>query len=270
MDNLVYHYTSIESLKGIIREDKVTFWATRYGYLNDPFEKIWSQKYIQSLIKNEINVCSDQDFNAIDKLVDRHPYILCFCDIPDYRNMWRLYCNDGLGVCIGVDSCMLSEIAHNNLQTTPQSMQDYFEHVYYCSRKDVPTAVKYWQSRSCFDFNENDHLDNLYPMSAFIKCDDFDIENEVRYARMRENSCVSIGPDTITSVENKNDVMYRMRDIEPKIVPYLEIDFRSDIIKKIIIGYRYNFDDAKDYIRQILSKNSSLSNVRIEKSTLND
>ena len=70
MDNLVYHYTSIESLKGIIREDKVTFWATRYGYLNDPFEKIWSQKYIQFLIKNEINVCSDQDFNAIDKLVE--------------------------------------------------------------------------------------------------------------------------------------------------------------------------------------------------------
>lgn len=273
MENLVYHYTSLDALDGIIGKDNITFWATRYGYLNDIFEKVWSQDYIQSIIKKDLEG-TDHSFDIINDLIDRHPYIISFCDIPDYRNMWRLYCNDGLGICICLDSCVLNKIAYENRFTDPGIKQDYFEHVFYCSRKDVPNAINFWQNSEIFNINRNDPDDNIYAMSAFVKCDDYDIENEVRYVRIRDNSPVTVGIDKNSSkiistpTEDKKDVKYRMRNNEK--VPYLEIVFPSEAIKKIIVGYRYDFENAKQCIKQVLSKNSVLVDIEIEKSTIND
>jgi hypothetical protein len=273
MNKLVYHYTTLDALCSIIQRDKIVLRATMYKHLNDPFEKIWSQEFIQSQIKKEI-ADTNLSYGIVDNLVDRHPYIISFCDIPDYRNMWRLYCNDGFGICIGFDSILLTQIAEKNILTDTKHKQDFFEHVYYCSRKEITKAFKYWEDKRVFEINKTDNIDNLYIMSAFIKCDDFNIEHEVRYARLRENLNVKLKYDSTTekiSTETKedvSDVKYRMRYNEK--VPYLEIAFPSDIIRKVIVGYGYNkFSDVKECIEQILSINSTLYNVDIEVSTLN-
>ena len=73
MDNLVYHYTTLDALDGIIQADKVLIRATRYGFLNDPFEKIWAEKGIKKLIKQDLEG-TDHSEDLINKLVDRHPY----------------------------------------------------------------------------------------------------------------------------------------------------------------------------------------------------
>lgn len=274
VDNLVYHYTTIEALAGIVSNDKITFWATRYGYLNDIFEKMWSQKHVKSIIDKDLEG-ADHSPEIINDLIDRHPYIISFCDIPDYRNMWRLYCNDGLGVCIGLNTEILSQIAEENRLTETASKQDYFEHVIYCTREKVPESIRFWKNTGSFNLNPNESDDNLYAMSAFIKCDEFDIENEVRYSRMRENKSVKIIPTsnkkgfTHESEENFDNVKYRLRN-QKEVVPYIEIDFPSQIIEKIIVGYGYdNMEMAKHYVRQILSKNPVLANLEIESSKLN-
>lgn len=272
--DLVYHYTSLESLKGIVNKDKVTFWATKYQYMNDPFEKIWAQNYILSIIEKESNG-DKKSSDTINKLVDRYPYIISFCDIPDYRNMWRLYCNDGLGVCIGLNSDILQQVASKNLLSETKKKQDFFESVTYCSRINVKQTIDYLVQRGTFNLNKNDKLDNLYIMSAFVKCDDFDIEHEVRYARLRENSHVIVSPNYSSggtnskAIEDTTDVKYRMRGAN-EFVPYLEIDFPSKIIEKIIVGYGYyGYDNTRQFIKQILSKNSSLADIPIEESMVN-
>lgn len=273
MDNLVYHYTSLESLNGIVNKDKVTFWATKYQHMNDSFEKIWAQNYVLSIIERESNGDKDSS-DTINKLVDRYPYIISFCDIPDYRNMWRLYCNDGLGVCIGLNSDILQQVASENLLSETKTKQDFFEHINYCARNNVKRTIDYLDQRGTFNLNKNDKLDNLYIMSAFVKCDDFDIEHEVRYARLRENSQVLVSPNNSTggtiskAIEDTTGVKYRMRGNE--LVHYLEIDFPSNVIEKIIVGYGYSdFKNTRQCVKQILSKNPFLANVKIEESILN-
>ena len=275
MENLVYHYTDLKALDSMVQNDKIVFWATRYGYLNDVFEKIWAQDYIQSIIEEEVKE-EGHNPKIIDDLIQRYPYIISFCDIPDYRNMWRLYCNDGFGVCICLDYCLLALCAKKNRFTEPATKQDYLEHVRYSSRKDVPDAIRFWKEKRVFDLNSDDPLDNLYPMSAFIKCDEYNIENEVRYARLRENKKVTLNPglntNSITSIptEDTDGVKYRIRG-KAEIVPYIEIEFPSEIIKKIIIGYGYKDEKfAKQYVKYILSKNPKLAKLDIECSQLND
>lgn len=274
MPEYVYHYTSLDALNGIIKKDKIIFRATKYKYLNDPYEKIWAQHYIESEIDKEIEG-TNHNSDIIKKLIDRYPYIISFCDIPDYRNMWRLYCKDGIGVCIGLDSDVLCQIAHHNITFDTKSKQDYFEHVYYCSRGDVSKAFEFWKRTDAFNTNKNDNLDNLYAMSAFIKCDDFDIEHEVRYARMHENNMVTIhqgysyGDFAIEAKEDLMDVMFRIR--EPcKRVPFIEVEFPSFVVKKIIVGYGYaNVEDAKKCVKQIVSINPLLEKIEIEESKVN-
>lgn len=274
MNNLVYHYTTMEALEGIVSKDNITFWATRYGYLNDIYEKVWSQKHIKSIIDKDLRG-TDHSPEIINDLIDRHPYIISFCDIPDYRNMWRLYCNNGLGVCIGLNTKMLSQIAERNRLTETALKQDYFEQVIYCTREKVPESISFWKNTGLFNLNQNEPIDNLYAMSAFIKCDEFNMENEVRYSRMCENKCVKITPSsnkkgfTHESEENFDNVKYRIRN-QKEVVPYIEIDFPSQIIEKIIVGYGYeNMEMAKHYVRQVFSKNSILANLEIECSNLN-
>lgn len=273
MDNLVYHYTSLEALNGIIGKDKVTFWATKYNHLNDPFEKKWTQNYILSIIENESG--SKDSSDTINKLVDRYPYIICFCDMPDYRNMWRLYCKDGLGICIGVNADLLHQVAEKNLHTETKTKQDFFENIIYCSRNNVKQTIHDLDQSGTFNLNKNDKLDNLYIMSAFVKSDDFVIEHEVRYARLRENSQVIVSPNDSTggiiskALEDTREVKYRMRGAN-ELVPYLEIDFPSHVIERIIVGYGYSdFNNTRLCIKQILNKNPLFANLQIEESILN-
>lgn len=271
MDNLVYHYTFVDALSGIIQND-ICLWATRYDNLNDPHEQIWSKDVVLDRcikVSNDNELTKDHFKNWFAK----YSYILSLCDIPDYRNMWRLYCNDGRGVCLALDADILADESLKNSQQDPKHSFDVFEPVVYSSKNDISKAVEYWIERKIFNRSPEEPADELMNLCAFIKDSDFDIENEIRYARIRENSCVKAcyNPQAEDNVEFKfykddTDVKYRWRN---KIVPYLELHFPPNALKKINIGYQYCFEEVKPFIDNILKQYGDLyKDVKIEPSSL--
>ena len=112
-------------------------------------------------------------------------------------------------------------------------------------------------------------------MCSFIKDDDFDIENEVRYARIRGNHKwkVFLEPDDMKTIKTKGyedrmNVKYRMRG-EKEIVPYIELHFPKETLKKIIVGYQFIFEDTKPLIKSHLENYSKeYESVVIEPSSL--
>lgn len=270
MDNLVYHYTSLEAMKQIVTKD-ICFWASRYDHLNDSHEQIWAKEYA-------LNYCCDKgDEKArerIETFFAKYSYILCFCDWPDYRNMWRLYCNDGVGVCLGLDMTILDKISIKNSETDPKHTLDIFRSVYYASKKNIPQAIKYWEDDDVFNIMEEPE-DNKMNMCAFIKDKDYDIEYECRYARIRENSKIQCSPYSngnllMTGIEDKKDVKYRIRGTK-EVVPYLDIHFPHEALKKIIIGYKYHdiLENVKFIIKSHLDEYGELyKKVEISESSL--
>lgn len=273
MENLVYHYTTLEAMISIIGSD-VCMWATRYDHLNDPHEQIWAKDIIiDYCYKNyEMKSLTLEEFSVI---YAKFSYILSFCDIPDYRNMWRLYCNDGLGVCLAFDGDLLEEISMKNSFNDPSHCNDKYRHVYYSSKNEISNAVERLKNEEVFKRLTSELEEQFMNMCPFIKDDDFDIENEVRYARIKGNyKCdVFLNPDNVREIktkghEDKEGVKYRIRG-NKEIIPYIEIHFPKETLKKVIVGYQYDFEDAKLLINSHLKRYSGeYDHVHIEPSLL--
>ena len=262
MDNLVYHYTTLEALKGIIKDD-ICLWATRYDHLNDPHEQIWAKDVILNYSKQSPYKDSMPEEN-IEQWFAKYSYILSLCEKADYRNMWRLYCNDGKGVALGLDAEILSSVSKENSFRDPQHSYDVFEKIKYSSKAEVDSAIKYWQEKGTFNRFPNEPFDELMNLSAFIKDEDFDIEHEIRYARIREISTIHVSPKDNESGSIKfkfrkddTNVKYRVRG-EIEIVPYIELHFPANAIKSITIGYGYCYEDMEAFVRSILDGKGEL------------
>ena len=68
---MIFHYTSIASLDGIVREDSICLRATHYQHLNDKIEVVWCQESLRELC-DELKDISDEELErtliALDQL----------------------------------------------------------------------------------------------------------------------------------------------------------------------------------------------------------
>ncbi len=103
---LVYHYCSLEALKGIV--ESKTLWASSFRYMNDHSEVLVSQN---ALAENHDVLLGDlaaskahQPLKRALKRVSAQElefYIVSFCRQPDKLSQWRYYADNGKGVAIG-------------------------------------------------------------------------------------------------------------------------------------------------------------------------
>ena len=273
MNNFVHHYTSLDALTGIIGND-ICLWASRYDHMNDPHEQIWAKDVVLKYCKNlpEAEGVTDE---FIQNWFAKYTYIISLCDIPDYRNMWRLYCNDGLGVCLTFGEEFFEEQSTTNQEKDSMHTFDVYDKVVYASKKEIHKAVDYWIGQGTFKRFSNEPFDEYMNLCAFIKDSDFDIEHEMRYARIRDNTKVSMNynpqkPDSYEETFHSNNlgVKYRTRG-RSEVVPYIDIHFPPEILKQITIGYRYKDKETIDFIRNHLNKyGESYKSVEILSSSL--
>lgn len=274
MENLVYHYTDETAFKHIVKEN-INLMATRYDFLNDPHEQTWAKEVV---LKHCIDNPQMGGLSKVQILrwFAKYSYILSLCDKNDYRTMWRFYGKDGMGVTLAFDADIFEEESIKNSQKDPQHSFDVYDRVIYSSKKKIDFAISYWLHRGVFLRNPNDPADEMMNLCAFIKDEDFDIEHEMRYARIRENASITMkyNPSSVDSIdyeehEDDKDVLYRKRNGSDKQIPYLMLKFPPQLLKKVTIGYQIDFEEKKQEFRTFLDRFGDLyKHVVIEKSLL--
>jgi len=124
-EKILYHYTSLEGLLGIIESKSI--WATNVLYLNDASEL----NYALKLLSDEVNDIKGEiplDANWLAKLsffdnlilnIDEiilHPlnfgfFICSFSEEKDLLSQWRGYCPGGIGFSVGINLSKLKDCA---------------------------------------------------------------------------------------------------------------------------------------------------------------
>ena len=109
VDAPLYHYTTAESLQGILRHQQ--FWCTSVRHLNDPSELEHGMSLLHSTL-TQLKLDPDGDISAIatdiqNELSDEwHElfglYPLCFSRKRDDLSQWIAYGDDGKGFCIAL------------------------------------------------------------------------------------------------------------------------------------------------------------------------
>lgn len=261
MENLVYHYTTLDALRGILKEDALCLWATHYKHLNDPSEQIWAERnIIKSIQETDLSYKADSH-NNMKLWLGKETYIISLCQKRDYRNMWRLYGGDGKGVCLGLNKRKIRNLSRKNSVSDPDNKIDIFRKVDYSSLNTIDDVVRKVindKAFDVFDFFDEDEANTIMRIAPFIKNDDFRIEDEIRYARIRDMKCIKFSYDPVTEgpsepsrTENLNGVKYRMRGDER--IPYIEIPFPTEILEEIILGYEVDEKETKEYINSLIS-----------------
>jgi len=108
-DELLYHYTSVESFVSIIKNGEL--WASHIRYMNDTSEQRLMWEHVRARIKARLDAADDSERDRLQLFqslssspLELDLFVLCFSkDGGDRLSQWRGY-GGGAGVSIGFDS----------------------------------------------------------------------------------------------------------------------------------------------------------------------
>ncbi|USD19755.1 DUF2971 domain-containing protein [Microbulbifer variabilis] len=117
--DLIYHYTDIQGLFGIL--DKDEFWLTDHRFLNDPSEGAYADEILKDNKDKILADCNPESHELIFYNLERtytgsenyhsRIYVGSFSAAPDRLSQWRGYCAENGGYCIGFNLKKLQEIS---------------------------------------------------------------------------------------------------------------------------------------------------------------
>jgi hypothetical protein len=101
----VYHYTTIEGLKGIVSTGSL--FATEITFLNDSSELVYADQIIRKYTASaDSSNLGRLLLSELNETLDRgrvELYVSCFCDSGDLLSQWRAYANQGAGYALEFD-----------------------------------------------------------------------------------------------------------------------------------------------------------------------
>ena len=112
MEEIIYHYTTLEAFKNIIETKK--FWATNMFYTKDYAEIVHGQ-YLHNLLISNSNKPKIQDDQYIEfenliksiSLPSSEIYFLSFSKRKNDLSQWRAYASNG--ICLALDPALFSD-----------------------------------------------------------------------------------------------------------------------------------------------------------------
>lgn len=270
----LFHYTDLNAILGMIRQDGIHFRATQFSKLNDSHEFKW----IYDDIKEELAKEAKLSLEEFTQLYEHFAYIISLSKKEDDFWMWILYGKQGYGIMLELDFSVLQEEADKDnhrgywVNDSPPDGFDILLEEKYAEEKDKRQAL------DCLvcnmgkllgnDFDkEEPWLKKIYA-SAFVKRQMWNNEGEVRYVRFRTKDCYAQYMEknacSFKTAEDVHGVCYRARGTD--VIPFLEVSFAPKALKRIFIGNRLD-KKVKDSIQDVLNTyGDTYKHVKIKQS----
>jgi hypothetical protein len=240
MPELLFHYTSIESLLKILQGDgdKITLRATHANFMNDPEEFEFANSIISKTLEEyeaDNQISEKKSENLFGKggifgsfaYLPGEPFILSFSEHQDELSMWRAYGYNGNGVCIGLDMEMLKAYSKEVINTS----------IVKCEyRQDVIEShlKKYWRKE--YNNFKIEQLENGHFRTGFSDSRLF--FSMPKYGFSAKSPAYSSEAEWRLCTSEFRSVQFKTRG--NLIVPFIEHKFVKSIIKRIVLGPSLN------------------------------
>lgn len=280
---LLYHYTTLEGLKGILENRSI--WFSHMSTLNDPLELQYGKKIIideiESLLKEEKDPLLIRFFLMIRNFVEAfgkhmmHLYIACFCEDDNLLSQWRSYSSNGGGYNLGLQIDSKTNYSNNPLDYSKQPLI-FLRKVIYVER-DQKDIIKNYLTKIVRAFNEAslrikkelgeipktweselalEVLNPLFDIMCCLKQEVFKEETEWRLILINQ--------------EDKVDFI-KFREMRGSFIPYFNVHIYEDDsnpkfpLKKIKYGPLLENSDTDISLRLYLRHLSKMENKIIIK-----
>lgn len=258
----LFHYTTLEGLKGILNSRSI--WFTHTSTLNDPLELKYGKQLILDIlheatnnenennIKNLLKYLSD-NVNAFNTM-NNQTYVACFCESENLLSQWRSYAVQGGGYNLGLRFQSNTKFYHTLDDSEEDShvilrkmvydvdeqrglISDYLSSIvtssgdaikYYNEHSGIPDA---WAAIAALE-----SVNILYDLMLSFKNPVFNEENEWRLIKGRQ---ASSKPEQL-----------KFRETKEGLIPYIETYIVEDLEGKSVfplssIKFGPMLDDAR-------------------------
>lgn len=249
-NNIIYHYTTIEALQGMLFGNK-ELWLGDSSFMNDTKELT---EFIDRL-KNEIissvhNIDKEKCKSFFQKVYDcakkNYPYIMSFSKRRDDAAQWERYANNAKGICIGFYKNKLDSLKRKIKE--PFFLQTVFYDFNVRKHEHFDCVKKYIFDSDLDQFtNEESLIENIVATACSFKNVSFSAEDEIRAIILYVDS-----PSEFVRVEFeiRNGVIKKYAKIKwYDVCKKLELNIQ-DLISEIIIEPRsqQKIDILKEYL----------------------
>ena len=272
-DKILYHYTSLEGLLGIIGSKSI--WATNILYLNDASELDYAIRLFREQVINFQKKIGNAAYlvewffktliEYIDNSIssDNYAFFVCsFSEQDDLLSQWRGYCPKGIGLSLGYKL--------NDLQKSVKEYASLIRRCIYNEEEQVNEINKLIEKTYCkFTTEMNQNHKNIYRIILNKSSLDFYTE----FMRLAPNfkHPKFIGEEEwriVTRVDTRDKIeMIKFRSGQSMVVPYIEIPLPKEgenlIINKIVVGPTHDPELSKASVEMLLkSKNVKFDEVQ--------
>lgn len=257
-NKILFHYTSLEGLLGIISSQSQSIWATNILYLSDASELNYAlgllKEQIRNFQKGPVNVFAPGGmfFQKLMELIEGENfiptgplgyYVCSFSQEEDLLSQWRGYCPKGIGVSLGFKFSKLKECARSQGFLLKCCIYKGNKQLYQLKKLIERT---YNQVKSIGTEEEErklllDLIHKFIKMAPTFKHPKFEAEREWRI---------------IAGLKSEATKSIKFRPGQTMIVPYIEIPLPRDgenlYINKIVIGPTHERKLSKASIEYLL------------------
>lgn len=242
----LYHYTTLEALEKILKEDRICFWGTRYDSVNDSREFVFARDIVIPEMRELLK--SDLVSNEPIDDVEFYPYIVSFSELGDNLSMWRFYHSE---ICVEMDGDRLLDEC--NEKGILLGKCEYVNG----EKEEIAEAI----SRIHQNLNINDDilLDRIRECSTFVKHKDYEPEAEYRIVKFDYDGLIvqykPESPDLCEMQEKEIPQDTKVKFVRNgDIVLYKEFSFSKDLVKGITIHEQSDakFQEIKKHLELVL------------------
>lgn len=231
---ILYHYTDINALANIFREDGIYLRASSCLYLNDKKEITEGKESVSALFERDIT----------DNLCFRDYYITSFCTEKDSLPMWGMYSSNGEGVSIGIDSTELEKAFSQGLLSCCYGQDALRDQLEQLKQFSTHLSANPNDSRSV-----KEQQDDLLWGMCVLHC--LSAKNEA-YKHEHEIRGIVRNPPEGRDAKYKH--MFRVH--KGIIVPFIEIKLPKTALRKIVFGPTTDSGLTRQSIEDLLSLRS--------------
>lgn len=228
----LYHYTSISSLYGILKNREL--WLGNTATMNDKSEVIDFIQKLHNALRNSIDEDKKEEcemffLKIYERLKTEYPFAACFSQLEDNAAQWERYADNAKGVCIVFNTKLLMSLFY--YQLTP------FNEVYYeydiTKHRHFEILKEYFNTGILNGFDkENSLIDNVLACGYVHKHKSFSTEYEVRLITLWKHT---MNHSSIEYHMSNGRIKKILKVSLDKLCVDENIDFES-LIDQIVIG----------------------------------
>lgn len=265
--DVLYHYTSLAGMLGILRTNRI--WATDARYLNDVNEsrQIWLvlERYVRELMRRgegRGKLDLDQLLRSIHSFEHSISFIASFSEARDMLSQWRAYSGAGPGICIAFAAEALRTQWIFNPKGEPHWTGMQFQKVDYIAESDPALKAAL---EDLLNGSRDPFMKGMFSAGAPMRPEDEIVLMLSLFAARFKSAAFSEEQEWRLSFQRVRKPMrhQQFRVSGSMLVPYIEAELNKgsknltlvegEYIKEIIVGPSAHKDLNIEAVRQFLN-----------------